>query len=247
MTKTIEKPTTNPTATTTWMKLARAASLTMVTWAIVLHLTARTFIPPVFVIGLVFLAFSPFLRGERKRLGLALAIVTVVALTGNLAGIADELTNPNSAPAFILTLLSTVAAMTAITAGLGALFKWSAAPIRAIAITGIVSFGVGAVASIVIAANTDSAAALGSDVRVTAEKVEFAPGEIVMDGGQSGIWVENNDGIRHTFTIDELGVNLEVPALKAGRIDIDAAPGTYEFICTVPGHEAMTGTLVVEG
>ena len=54
-------------------------------------------------------------------------------------------------------------------------------------------------------------------------------------------------GIRHTFTIEELGVDLEVPAHKAGRIDIDAAPGIYQFVCSVPGHEAMTGTLIIEG
>lgn len=248
MTKTIDRPTTpRPVTTSDWMKLARAAALTMVTWAILLHIIVRTFIPPVFVVGLIFLGFAPFLKGERNRLGLAFAVVTVVALTGNLAGIADELANPDSAPAFILTLLSTVAALTAATAGLGAFFRWPTEPIRAIALTGIATFSAGTLASIAIAANTDSAPALGSDVTVTAEKVEFTPGEIVIDAGQAGVWMENLDGIRHTFTIEELGVDLEVPALKAGRIDIDAAPGTYQFVCSVPGHEAMTGTLVVEG
>ena len=28
---------------------------------------------------------------------------------------------------------------------------------------------------------------------------------------------------------------------------IDAAPGVYQFVCEVPGHESMTGTLIVEG
>jgi len=66
--------------------------------------------------------------------------------------------------------------------------------------------------------------------------------------GSTGVWVENKDGIRHTLTIEELGVDLDIPALKARRVDFAAAAaGTYTYTCTVPGHENMTGTLVVEG
>lgn len=55
------------------------------------------------------------------------------------------------------------------------------------------------------------------------------------------------NGLHHTFTVEALGVNLEIPALKSRRIAFDAPPVTYEFVCTVPGHESMTGTLIVEG
>ena len=106
---------------------------------------------------------------------------------------------------------------------------------------------VGAVASIVVSVNAETAVALDTDIQVVAEKVEFGPDQVRVDSGVAGVWVDNKDGIRHTFTIDELGVDLEIPALKARRIDFAAAPGTYEFVCTVPGHEGMTGTLVVEG
>ena len=69
----------------------------------------------------------------------------------------------------------------------------------------------------------------------------------VLPSRPAGVWIDNKDGIRHTFTIEELDVDLEIPALKAKRVEFDAVAGTYTYICTVPGHENMTGTLVVEG
>jgi uncharacterized cupredoxin-like copper-binding protein len=69
----------------------------------------------------------------------------------------------------------------------------------------------------------------------------------VIDTGDSGLWIDNKDGIRHTFAIPELEIDVEIPALKANRVDIDAPPGSYLIICTVPGHESMTGTLTITG
>ena len=71
--------------------------------------------------------------------------------------------------------------------------------------------------------------------------------DIAVPSGTIGVWVDNRDGIHHTFTIEDLGVDLEIPALKAKRVQFDAPPGTYEIICTVPGHESMTGALTVGG
>ena len=249
MTDTVQIPTTTtaPTkaSTTEWMRLAKGGSIVMLIWSIALQVTAGTLIPPVAVIGLVFLAFLPLLKGERRRLGLALSIFTAVALLGNLDGIIDELQNPESAPAFILTLLSTVGALLAFAGGLGAFFRLPAQPVRTLAIGAVGVFLVGTVGSLVIAAGTGSDVALATDVQVTAQQVMWAPEDIRIDTSASGLWIENRDGIRHTLTIPELGIDLEVPALKARRVDIDAEPGTYQIICTVPGHETMTGILTV--
>jgi len=235
------------TTTTTWMRLAQTAAVTMVIWAAVLQITARMVIPPVLVIGLVFLVFVPFLRGERGRLGVAFAAFTTLALVGNLPGIVDELAHPESAPAFILTLLSVVTALVAVTAGLGAFFHWSTSPVKAIALGWAAVFVVGAIGSVAASVTTGSDIALAGDTVVVAEKVQFAPDAINVATGSTGVWVENKDGIRHTLTIEELGVDLDIPALKSRRVDFAAAPGTYTYTCTVPGHEDMTGTLIVEG
>jgi uncharacterized cupredoxin-like copper-binding protein len=36
-----------------------------------------------------------------------------------------------------------------------------------------------------------------------------------------------------------------VPASQGVRVPIDLPTGSYEVICAVPGHEAMSGTLEV--
>lgn len=247
MTDTTTRSSTTTTATAAWLRFARSVAIVMVVWAVLLQVIARAVIPPVLIIGLVFLAFVPFLRGQRRWVGLGLAVFALLAVAGNLPGLVDELSNPESAPAFVLTLLSTLGAVLAIVSGTAAFFGWSQQPARAIAVAAVGVFVVGTIASIALFATTDSDVALDSDVAVLAEKVVWEPEDVVLTTGSSGVWVENKDGIRHTFTVEELGLDLEVPALKAKRVDIDAAPGTYEIVCTVPGHESMTATLTVEG
>ena len=103
MTETTNDPTTLPATSTTaaWLRFARYAAITMVIWAVLVHVTARVLIPPVLVIGLIYLVFVPFLRGERRWVGLGLAAFSLLAVMGNLPGLADELSNPESAPAFM--------------------------------------------------------------------------------------------------------------------------------------------------
>ncbi|MDH3247868.1 MAG: cupredoxin domain-containing protein [Acidimicrobiia bacterium] len=233
------------TATVQWMRLARAGAIVMVTWSIILQVLAGL-IPPVAVIGAVFLGFVPFLSGERRKLALVYAVLASLAIGGNLPPVIDELSNPESSPAFILTLLSLVGVTLAIVSGLGAFFRWSPSPIRRLGSAAAVVFVVGSVVSLAIGAATESDAALPGDTEVVAEGVMWMPEELTVSES-AGLWIDNRDGIRHTFTITELGIDVEVPALRSRRIDIDAAPGTYQIVCEVPGHESMTGTLFVEG
>jgi plastocyanin len=59
------------------------------------------------------------------------------------------------------------------------------------------------------------------------------------------VFVENQDNVLHTLTIDELGVDLQIPAKSEGRVTFDAKPGTYEFVCIPHEGMGMTGTLEV--
>lgn len=249
MTDTIAAPdSTAAGRTSSWMRLARMSAIAVAVWAVVLQVTAATFIPPVTAVGLVFLGFAPFLSGEHRRLGLVYALVAVVAVAGNVPTIAAELARPESAPGFILTLFSMVAAGVALVAGLGAFFRWPAPAVRPIALGGVAVLAIGAVASLVVASGVESQFALESDVTVTARGVHFEPDEIVLDSESTGVWVDNRDGVHHTLTIPELGIDLQIPALRAQRVDIQGAiPGEYQVICTVPGHENMTATLTVSG
>jgi plastocyanin len=84
------------------------------------------------------------------------------------------------------------------------------------------------------------------DVLVVAERAEFDPTELAVSS-TSGVFIDNRDPVRHTFTVDALDVSVELPAGSARRIELDAPPGAYRFVCSVAGHESMTGTLVVNG
>ncbi len=247
-TATLERPeaaTAAQSPVSAWIGLVRAGAIVMMVFATVLQVTARTIIPPVLVIGIVFLAAAPFLKGERRGLGLGLAIFGAAAYIGNLPIIVDDLTHPESAPAFILQLLSTVGVGLVVIGGVAAWLRRPTRLLQPLAMAAVGVFLVGTIGSIAVAAGTDTVAALPGDVQVTAEQLMFAPEEVRIDGSATGIWIDNKDGIRHTFTVPELSIDVEVPALKARRVDIDAPPGSYQIICNVPGHESMTGTLIV--
>ncbi len=249
-TATIEAPSHPPTASSTvpdWLRLARAGAITMVVFSLALQTSARTIIPPVLVIGLAFLAFTPFLNGERRRVGIAAAAFGLLAYVANLPIILDDLRNPESAPAFILQLLSTAGVVLVVSGGVGAFLRLSATPVKPLALVTAGVFLAGTFGSIAAATGTESEAALSTDVAVTAQQIMWSEDEIIVAASTTGLWIENKDGVRHTFTIEALGVDVEIPALKARRLELDAPPGTYEVICNVPGHQNMTATLTIEG
>ena len=51
----------------------------------------------------------------------------------------------------------------------------------------------------------------------------------------------------HNFSIDELGISVDLPVGQTVETTINASAGTYEFYCNVPGHApaGMVGTLIV--
>ena len=52
----------------------------------------------------------------------------------------------------------------------------------------------------------------------------------------------------HNFSIDELGIDVDIAPGATEETVINAPAGEYEFYCNVPGHKAagMLGTLTVE-
>lgn len=78
-----------------------------------------------------------------------------------------------------------------------------------------------------------------------ATDIAFAPSELRTEAGPVSILVRNTDPGRHTFTIEELELDVEVPAASTQRIEFVATPGTYDVTCSVPGHEEMKATFVV--
>lgn len=86
-------------------------------------------------------------------------------------------------------------------------------------------------------------------VEVAATDLAFDPGAVTVDAGEPvNLRLVNRGQVFHDLTIPDLDVTLaaEPGETVTTGITVDA-PGTYEFLCTVPGHAdaGMRGTLTV--
>jgi nitrite reductase (NO-forming) len=83
--------------------------------------------------------------------------------------------------------------------------------------------------------------------------MQFAPASIVVRVGQPvELTLRNGGGIPHDFTLAEGAAQPVTIAAQGGQtargtFTIDA-PGTYTFVCSVPGHAAagMRGTITAQ-
>ncbi|MBI2866301.1 MAG: cupredoxin domain-containing protein [Chloroflexi bacterium] len=87
------------------------------------------------------------------------------------------------------------------------------------------------------------------EVAVTARYASFTPSAITVKQGESVTLTLTSVDIGHTFTIEELGINIPVGAGQTvtREIKVDRS-GSYTFYCSVIGHRAagMEGTLKAE-
>ncbi len=99
-------------------------------------------------------------------------------------------------------------------------------------------------------ASADEAATTGAMEPVEAlDSLVFAPSTVTVSPGDT-IQSINTGALEHDFVVDELGISVDLPSGQLVDILIpeDAAPGEYEFYCSIPGHApaGMVGTLIVE-
>ena len=97
------------------------------------------------------------------------------------------------------------------------------------------------------ATTEDGIASRPGELRVAGRGVRFSPERLRAGAGDVSVRVKNTDLFWHTFTIDALDVDVRVPVKGTRRVTFDAPPGTYEYYCAIPGHNAagMNGTLQV--
>ena len=84
---------------------------------------------------------------------------------------------------------------------------------------------------------------------VTAFDIYFEPKEITIPANTDVPFTLPNDGAAaHNFSIDELGISVDLAPGSTEKTVINAPPGTYEYYCNVPGHKeaGMVGTLIVK-
>ncbi len=89
-----------------------------------------------------------------------------------------------------------------------------------------------------------------SAVAVTLDDFTISPAQVVIaEGEPTNLIVTNTGAVPHDFSVPDLGISVVVPPGETVTTGVPAQPiGTYDTVCTVPGHASigMVGTLVVE-
>ena len=100
-------------------------------------------------------------------------------------------------------------------------------------------------------ANRDSTSPdSGAIVNVEAEEFKFTLDSSQLNAGATTFVVKNNGSMRHDFAISGNGIKQRTEKIDPGEtteLTVELEPGTYTYICTIPGHEelGMKGTFTV--
>jgi plastocyanin len=196
-----------------------------------------------FVVGLV------VARRRRKAGAIWLGVSSLALLLFSAPFLADALAHPESLADFVpLCILGASIAVGVIAATPSV--RQAPGPDRpslAARVVGIVAGAlvlVGIVVSVVAFSRIESVSPVAGDTLLAAQDLRFDPVTVGADAGSIAVLLTNHDTTRHTFTIDELGVDLSVPPNTSQRVTFDAGAGTYRFYCR-PHAPGMEGELVV--
>jgi len=85
-------------------------------------------------------------------------------------------------------------------------------------------------------------------VTLTAQGTAWDQTELTIPAGtEVPFTLVNADPIEHNFTVEDTDFAIVMPGSQTVNATINLPAGSYTFVCTVPGHEAlMTGTLTVQ-
>lgn len=232
-----------------WARLVRSTAVAqcvgLVAVAVVLGDAEAAGVAAATVVGLGLLRF----RGGRIGVAfLTLVFLDVAFFTGAaaLTNLADRAATPATIATAALAALA-IPGLVASVATLARRERSSAASwlAGAVAVIAFVAFAAVAVTSLFTSA---AAATAGPEVLwIRSSGMRFSARELVATSRTVTIRFSNRDLFWHTFTIDELGVDLKVPVGGDKEVRFEAAPGTYLYYCAVPGHASagMRGTLTV--
>jgi plastocyanin len=86
-------------------------------------------------------------------------------------------------------------------------------------------------------------------VEITANDIFFDPKEVTIPANTDvTIELPNKGAAMHNFSIDKLGISVDLPPGQTEQTVVNAPAGTYEYYCNVPGHRqaGMVGKLIVQ-
>lgn len=229
-----------------WVQLLKWSAIASIIIVALVNIFAGL-IPPLLVFAVLWLIGVVWLRRATKGPTILLLVSFVANVALGAPFVIPSLAVPASAGDFILNTAHLIAAILGIIAAIAVLRRASDASgtPRTLALAGTALFVVGAVFSVIATLGYEDATAREGDIELVTQDLEFSETSLQAGAGEVAVFVDNADATLHTFTIDELDVDLDIPASKSARITFQAEPGTYEFYC-VPHQEDMKGTLTVE-
>jgi len=108
------------------------------------------------------------------------------------------------------------------------------------------------VSGVITIASRSTADASQADAEVALHDFSFDPEDGLSVTGGSTVYVENKDPFHHTFTIDDLDIDVSFGPSSQELVEIPAQPGTYILYCRPhtanpddPGESDMATTLTV--
>ncbi len=92
-----------------------------------------------------------------------------------------------------------------------------------------------------------TASVTGPELVLGMSDLAYSTSTLSAEAGEIQISLANTDAVSHTFTVPRLRVDVEIGSGEARRTTFNAEPGTYNYICTIPGHDTpeMRGVLTV--
>ncbi|MFL6582270.1 MAG: cupredoxin domain-containing protein [Burkholderiales bacterium] len=107
----------------------------------------------------------------------------------------------------------------------------------------------GTMAGVMSATRSSIASSSNPVIKITAQRFNFTPDEIVLRSGQAAVLEITSLDFVHGFKIPDLGIRTDLLPGRVTTIPIrPLAPGRYIFLCDNfcgGGHEDMNGALVV--
>jgi hypothetical protein len=215
---------------------------------------AFSFVPPALIALIVALVL--WLSGRGLIVALVISVLALLLFAiGEVLGGLPALGHPESVSDFVPALMRAVGSVMAFAGtliafrqarrGPGALQPGSPRQKRLVKI-GTAGLVVVAVVSAVLTytRNADIDAPPGASVVETFED-HFSPTELSLEEGPHTVLVVNRDSYAHTFSVDELDLDVYIGP-RADRLitfDVPDDPGRHDLYCAVTGHEDMTGTV----
>ncbi len=239
---------TNKAPTLDWRWLLIRLALALPPTLMVGMLAVGELMPPIVVLAALLVLGGLWSRRSARGGPILVGVGSIAVLAVNLAFNHEAATVAASTIDFLWATVTSVIAVGALVAAVGVLRRreTSTRVPRTVALTTVVL--VGLLAGVAVAGRMayDEPTAAPGDIALSTEDMEFVPATITALSGETTMFVDNQDNALHTLTIDELGVDLQIPAKSEAKVTFNAEPGTYEFVCVPHEGMGMTGTLVIE-